>query len=222
MVGVGGWVDWVGRWAWVLAAGCGLGVAWVLVKDLGVDGNGVLFWVMVVGGLAWMGEELWSVGKEVGFGVGAVALEVFLGGARGAAGKWWETTWRLMRMVLPALVAGVFLSGSLLGRPSGEGLIPGEWVRAAVGGEGLGAVGVSSVLGALMYFATLTEVPILEALMGSGMGKGPALALLLAGPAVSLPNLLASGRIVGWKRAGVYGALVVVGAVVAGWVYGQV
>ncbi len=77
-----------------------------------------------------------------------------------------------------------------LGRPDHEGIIPGRYIEALVGGNGIGAVFFASVVGSLMYFATLTEIPILQGLIGAGMGKGPALALLLAGPALSLPNML--------------------------------
>jgi uncharacterized protein len=114
----------------------------------------------------------------------------------------------------------VLLAGLLLGRPGHEGLIPSEWVSRAVGGNSIGANLFASVAGAFMYFATLTEVPILQGLMGSGMGKGPALALLLAGPALSLPSMLVLHRLMGLQKTVVYITLVVIMSTVSGVLFG--
>ena len=100
-------------------------------------------------------------------------------------GDWFQTTWGFAKQILPLLLGGVLSRGLLLGRPGNEGMIPNAWVAAAVGGNSLWANFFASIVGAFMYFATLTEVPIVQGLIGSGMGKGPALALLLAGPALS-------------------------------------
>ena len=108
----------------------------------------------------------------------------------------------------------------LLGRPGHEGLIPSEWVSQSVGGNSFTANFASSVVGAFMYFATLTEVPILQGLLGSGMGKGPALALLLAGPALSLPSMLVLRSIMGTKKVVAYLTLVVVMATLSGLIFG--
>jgi uncharacterized protein len=108
----------------------------------------------------------------------------------------------------------------LLGRVGNEGLIPSEWVATAVGGNSLRANFFASFAGAFMYFATLTEVPILQGLIGSGMGNGPALALLLAGPALSLPNMLVIRSVVGTKKTVVFVGLVVVMATVTGMLFG--
>ena len=108
----------------------------------------------------------------------------------------------------------------MLGRPGHEGLIPSGWVASAVGGNSLGANLFAAVAGAFMYFATLTEVPILQGLIGSGMGEGPALALLLAGPALSLPAMLVLRSFLGWGKTIVYVALVVVMATTSGLLYG--
>ncbi|MBZ0089357.1 MAG: permease, partial [Thermoanaerobaculia bacterium] len=121
---------------------------------------------------------------------------------------------------LPLLLGGVLVAGLLLSRPGHEGLIPSTWVASAVGGNGLGANLFAAVAGAFMYFATLTEVPILQGLLGSGMGQGPALALLLAGPALSLPAMLVLKSLMGWRRTIVYVALVVVMATLTGLIYG--
>ena len=111
-------------------------------------------------------------------------------------------------------------AGLLLGRPGHAGVIPEAWIAAAVGGNSLGANLFASVAGALMYFATLTEVPIVQGLMGAGMGKGPALALLLAGPALSLPNMLVIRSVMGTKKTIAFVSLTVVMATIAGLIYG--
>ena len=133
-----------------------------------------------------------------------------------------DSTWFFARQILPLLFAGVLISGFLLGRPGQEALIPSRWVADIVGANSLGATLLASVAGALMYFATLTEVPILQSLIGSGMGQGPALALLLAGPALSLPNMLVIRSIIGTKKTLVYIGLVIVMATVSGLIYGNV
>jgi len=133
---------------------------------------------------------------------------------------WLETTWGFAKLILPLLFIGVLIAGALLGRPGHEGLIPSEWVSRAVGGNSIWANLFAAVAGAFMYFATLTEVPILQGLIGAGMGKGPALALLLAGPALSLPNMLVIRSIMGTQKTIVFVALVVVMATVSGIIFG--
>ncbi|MGD8540088.1 MAG: permease [Candidatus Aminicenantes bacterium] len=135
--------------------------------------------------------------------------------------EWVDSTWIFAKQILPLLFAGVLVAGFLLGRPGHEALIPNEWVERLVGGNSMGATLFASVAGALMYFATLTEVPILEGLLGAGMGQGPALALLLAGPALSLPNMLVIRSIIGTKKTLVYICLVVVMATITGLIYGN-
>ncbi|MDD8015530.1 MAG: permease, partial [Acidobacteriota bacterium] len=134
--------------------------------------------------------------------------------------EWTSSTWAFAKQILPLLLGGVMLAGFLLGRPGHEGIFPSSVVAGLVGGNGLLANLFASVSGALMYFATLTEVPILQGLLGSGMGQGPALALLLAGPALSLPSMIVIGRIMGTKKTLVYIALVVVTATLAGLLFG--
>ncbi len=136
--------------------------------------------------------------------------------------EWTFSTWIFAKQIFPLLFIGVLVAGFLLGRPGHEGLIPSQWVSKAVGGNSLGANLFASVAGALMYFATLTEVPILQGLLGSGMGQGPALALLLAGPALSLPNMLVIRNIIGTKKTLVYILLVVIMATVSGMLYGLI
>jgi len=135
--------------------------------------------------------------------------------------EWVGATWGFAKQILPLLLIGVMASGLFLGRPGHEGLIPSEWITRLVGGNSLWANLFASVVGAFMYFATLTEVPILEGLMGSGMGKGPALALLLAGPALSLPSMLVINGVIGFKKTFAYCSLVVVMSTVTGLLYGS-
>ncbi|MBM4102563.1 MAG: hypothetical protein FJ263_00730 [Planctomycetes bacterium] len=134
--------------------------------------------------------------------------------------EWLNATWDFAVQILPLLLAGILVSGLLLGRPGHEGMIPNEWVEWAVGGNSVRANFLSALVGAFMYFATLTEIPILQGLIGSGMGKGPALALLLAGPALSLPSMLVIRSIMGMQKTVVYCSLVVVMATISGMIYG--
>jgi uncharacterized membrane protein YraQ (UPF0718 family) len=134
--------------------------------------------------------------------------------------EWIGSSWDFAKQILPLLFVGVLIAGFLLGRPGREALIPARWVNAAVGGNSVRANLFASIAGAFMYFATLTEVPILHGLMGAGMGKGPALALLLAGPALSLPNMLVIRSVIGTQKTAVYVFLVVVMATISGVIFG--
>ncbi len=158
----------------------------------------------------------------------ALAFLIMLGVLRstrtrsGELAEWVGASWGLAKQILPLLLVGALVAGALLGRPDREGLIPSAWVSAAVGGNSLGANLFASFAGAFMYFATLTEVPILQGLIGGGMGKGPALASLLAGPALSLPNMLVIRSVMGTKKTSAYVALVVIMATISGMTYGAV
>jgi uncharacterized membrane protein YraQ (UPF0718 family) len=135
--------------------------------------------------------------------------------------EWVDASWDFVKQIVPLLFAGVLAAGLLMGRPgSDSGLIPASYVAGLVGGNSVWANLVASVAGAFMYFATCTEVPILEGLLGSGMGRGPALALLLAGPALSLPSIIVIRSVIGTEKTVVYSALVVVMATLCGMVYG--
>jgi uncharacterized membrane protein YraQ (UPF0718 family) len=134
--------------------------------------------------------------------------------------SWVQATWGFMKQIFPLLLAGVLVAGFLLGRPGHEALIPEHYIVSLVGGNSLWANLFAAVSGALMYFATLTEVPILQGLIGSGMGQGPALALLLAGPALSLPAMLTLTGIMGVKKTLAYCTIVVVLSTAAGIAYG--
>lgn len=186
--------------------------------------------------VAWFKMRLWKVGlvaaatAGTALGTGGNPLAAFTVGSLGLAwltatdkkegGAWFESSWAFAKQILPLLLIGVVVAGFLLGRVGQEGMIPSEWVARAVGGNSLRANFVASFAGAFMYFATLTEVPIIQGLMGAGMGKGPALALLLAGPALSLPSMLVINSVLGPKKTIAFVSLVVVLATFTGIVFG--
>lgn len=208
------------KWPLTALAGAALAVLLVVWMDLAA-------WKVALGALLTAAAALapvlvpaWAWTPALPFTVASLALAVVLAGSRGEGAAWFESTWGFTRQIVPLLFAGVFVAGLFLGAPGSEGLVPEGWVARAVGGEGLVPNLFAAVAGALMYFATLTEVPIVQGLLAHGMGQGPALTLLLAGPAVSLPNLLVISRVLGWRKTGVYVVLVVVLSTVAGWTYG--
>ncbi|MDD5087761.1 MAG: permease [bacterium] len=157
---------------------------------------------------------------QAAFAAGVLGFSVVAGTSKGELREWLDSTWSFAKQILPLLFYGVLFSGVALGRPGHEGLIPSYWIASLVGGNSLGANFVASVIGAFMYFATLTEVPIVQGLLGSGMGKGPALALLLSGPALSLPSMLVIRSILGTKKTLAFIALVVLMATITGLIFG--
>jgi uncharacterized membrane protein YraQ (UPF0718 family) len=134
--------------------------------------------------------------------------------------SWVEATWGFMKQIFPLLAGGVLVAGFMLGRPGHPPLIPEHYIQSLLGGNSLWANLIAAVAGALMYFATLTEVPILQGLLGAGMGQGPALALLLAGPALSLPNMLVIGSVMGVKKTATFCGIIVIMSTIAGMAYG--
>jgi hypothetical protein len=152
--------------------------------------------------------------------IGVIGLAWLTAGRDDESGEWFDQTWAYTKQIMPLLLGGVLVAGLLLGRPGHEGLIPSGWISQSVGGNSLGANLFAALAGALMYFATLTEIPILQGLLGNGMGDGPALALLLAGPALSLPSMLVINSVIGPKKTAAYVLLVVVMATFSGWLYG--
>jgi uncharacterized membrane protein YraQ (UPF0718 family) len=150
-------------------------------------------------------------------------LIALLHSSPGEPQDWLAASWGFAKQILPLLLIGVLVSGFLLGtQQGGAGIIPERWISDLVGGNSLYANLFASVVGAFMYFATLTEVPILQGLLANGMGKGPALALLLAGPALSLPSMLVIRSVIGTQKTVVYSGLVVVFSTIAGLVYGMI
>lgn len=203
-------------WKWPLTALAGIGLAGLLVWRWRWRWQPLAATAAVVAVLAVLAPHH----PELAFGAGLVGLTLAAATRPGDGEEWLSQTWSFAKLIMPLLLGGVLLAGFLLGRPGHEGIIPSEWVSAAVGGNSLAANFLSALVGAFMYFATLTEVPIVQGLIGAGMGKGPALALLLAGPALSLPNMLVIRGILGTQKTLVYCSLVVVMATFTGWLFG--
>ncbi len=156
------------------------------------------------------------------FIVAIIATTLTLTFSEDEPNQWLGETWGFTKQIMPLLAAGVLIAGFLLGSGNNNnGVIPNEWIANLVGGNSLFSNFFASITGAFMYFATLTEIPILQGLMSSGMGKGPALALLLAGPALSLPNMLVIRGVIGTQKTVVYVLLVVVMATISGLIYGS-
>ncbi len=188
--------------------------------------------------IAWFGFKLWKFAviaiptalaglllpsqPLIAFGIAIIGLSYFTSKSKDETGEWFASSWGFAKQILPLLLLGVVFSGFFLGRPDHEGIIPSEWVYKALGGNSLRANFFASFAGAFMYFATLTEVPILQGFIGAGMGKGPALALLLAGPALSLPNMLVIRSVMGTKKTVVFVALVIVMATFSGMIFGVI
>jgi uncharacterized membrane protein YraQ (UPF0718 family) len=201
---------------WLLTGALALALAVVVVRWFHIDKWKVAAVIAATALLALLfpSQPLVAVGAAV------VGLSIITSTHAGEAGDWFSESWRFAKQILPLLLVGVLIAGALLGRPGHEGLVPSRWVSGAVGGNSLFANLFASVAGAFMYFATLTEVPILQGLLSNGMGAGPALALLLAGPALSLPNMLVIRSVIGTQKTIVYVTLVVAMSTIAGFVYG--
>lgn len=204
-------------WKWPLAALASLGLAGLLIWRWGWNWRPLAATALIVAALALLLPQH----PELAFTGGLIGLVLAAALQPGDGEDWLSQTWSFAKLIMPLLLGGVLLAGFLLGRPGHEGVIPTEWISAAVGGDSLMANFLAALVGAFMYFATLTEVPIVQGLIGAGMGKGPALALLLAGPALSLPSLLVIRSILGPLKTFVYCGLVVVMATLTGWLFGM-
>ncbi len=198
--------------AGVFAAFLGyLFIVWFRVKALKVGLAGAAVLVLAL---------LFPHQPLIAFSAGILGVTWLLTSTRGQTETWFLATWDFAKQITPLLLGGVLVAGLLLGQPDTEGIIPSEWVKRLVGGNSLWANFFSALVGAFMYFATLTEVPILQGLIGAGMGKGPALALLLAGPALSLPNMLVIRSVIGTQKTVVYCSLVVLLSTICGMIFG--
>ena len=211
---------------WYITSIFGLGLVYSLIRILNIK------WWLVVG-------------AAVVTAVSAVLSNVYIGGALAPLvpmlvaitglsvitlqrddenREWTLASWDFAKQIMPLLALGVIVAGFLLGSTHGDtnipGVVPSSWISGLVGGNSVFSNFFASIVGAFMYFATLTEVPIIQGLMASGMGKGPALALLLAGPSLSLPNMLVIRGVMGTKKTITYVALVVVMATISGLIYG--
>jgi uncharacterized membrane protein YraQ (UPF0718 family) len=212
-----------GPWAaihsakWLLTAGFAIALGVFLSAWFGARWREVA----AVASVVLVAAVLFPAKPVAPFVAGVIGLVLLTSGRPGELGEWFDASWQLAKQILPLLLLGVMAAGLHLGRPGHEGLIPSAWVTRAVGGNSLTSNLFASIAGAFMYFATLTEVPILQGLIGSGMGKGPALALLLAGPALSLPNMLVIRNVLGTRKTLTYVILVVVMASLSGIVFGR-
>jgi uncharacterized membrane protein YraQ (UPF0718 family) len=214
----------VGLWASIYA------VKWLITGLLALALAAILiFWfqlnagkVILIAGVTAILALRFSQEPMIPFAAGVVGLSWITSTNKDEAGEWFSSSWDFAKQILPLLLMGVLVAGALLGRPGHEALIPSEWVTRAVGGNSLLSNFFAAFAGAFMYFATLTEVPILQGLIGSGMGQGPALALLLAGPALSLPNMLVIRSVMGTQKTLVFVSLVVVMATISGMIYGAI
>ncbi len=228
MIGILVFANWgspaepIGLWAavhsvkWIITSLIAIGLAAILAVWFGVR-----WWKLALGALPVVLLAAVVPGRPLlPFSAGVVALVAVLASTRGEGRDWLESVWGFTKQIVPLLLIGVLISGILLGAPGRQGLLPPDWISRSVGGNSLGANLFASVAGALMYFATLTEVPILQGLIANGMGRGPALALLLAGPALSLPSMLVIGSVLGKKKALVFIGLVVGLATLAGLIFG--
>ena len=214
------------------AAGIGLIMAFIYRKEeaqkqkdmqafssLAADPGSKTLWQQVIFLGTLIGILVFAASKNwIATGILLVALVVILWRwfNRGELAQWMRETLHFVRLIAPWLLVGVFAAGII------KVVIPTEVVSSYVGSNSLQANFIASFLGALMYFATLTEVPIIRSFMDLGMGKGPALSLLLAGPALSLPSMLVIRSIMGTKKMLTYVTLVVVMATLTGYIFGLV
>jgi uncharacterized membrane protein YraQ (UPF0718 family) len=201
---------------WPLTGGVGLFLAAVLLVWFRAKAWAVVSTVAVAAVLALLFPER----PVFAFLAGVIGLAVTASTGGRELKDWLDGSWDLAKEILPLLFAGILIVGALLGRPSHEGLIPSSWVAGLVGRNSIPSSFAAAIASGLMYFCTMTEIPIVQGLMGAGMAKGPALSFLLAGPAVSLPNILILRSIIGTRKTAVYILLVVVMSTLTGTIYG--
>lgn len=211
---------WLAIWSvkWYLTSLAALVLGFMLVRYYGMKWWKLACVAVPVVVLAVVFPDMPLLAFTAGFlGIGALTSTAGENELR----SWFETSWDFAKKIMPLLLFGVLIAGLLLGRVGQEGLIPSGYVEKLVGGNSLPANFFAAFAGAFMYFATLTEVPILEGLIGAGMGKGPALALLLAGPALSLPNMLVINSVMGPRKTVAFVSLVILFSTLLGFFYGN-
>jgi len=203
---------------WKITAIFGLVLAATLILVLKIQ-----WWKVLIGTLAVIITAfVFPHEPGIPFLIAIIALSILIAQTPGDAREWLGETWFFTKQILPLLAAGVLIAGFLLGGPEGNGIIPEHYISDLVGGNSLMSNFFASIFGAFMYFATLTEVPIIQGLLANGMGKGPALTLLLAGPALSLPNMLVIRSVIGNKKTLYYIILVVIMATISGMIFGAI
>lgn len=214
-----GFWSWMYSHKWLLTGIFGLGFSLSLIFILKLN----KVWVIISSLIVLVLGIIFNENPLIPFGSAVVMLTLILTFSKGESNEWLGESWGFAKQIMPLLGAGVLVAGFLLGTPeNGNGIIPNEWIANLVGGNSLLANFFASITGAFMYFATLTEIPILQGLINSGMGKGPALALLLAGPALSLPNMLVIRSVIGTEKTAVYVSLVIIMATITGLIYGSI
>ena len=217
----GGWY-WIWAHKWEITAFFGILLAFSLIYILKLKWEYVLIAAAVTAASALLAT---SPMIPMVVGIAGVSILTLLDKRDEQNPQWTLSAWDFAKQIMPLLAIGVLIAGFLLGSTHGDtnmpGVVPNKWVVNLVGGNSVFSNFFASIVGAFMYFATLTEVPILQGLMGAGMGKGPALALLLAGPSLSLPNMLVIRGVIGTNKTLVYVALVVVMATASGIIYGS-
>lgn len=215
---------------WYITGFFSLVLGWSLVKILKIKWQWVLVAAVVTVISVLLSNSLIESAKlrplvPMVVGIAALSVITLLDKQDDENREWTLSAWGFAKQIIPLLGIGVVIAGFLLGSThDGQtiaGIIPNEWIAKLVGGNSVFSNFFASIVGAFMYFATLTEVPILQGLIASGMGKGPALALLLAGPSLSLPNMLVIRGIIGTQKTIVYVCLVVVMAMLSGLIYGR-
>ena len=215
---------------WYIVGALSLLLCWSLVRILKLK----TMWVLLGGMITVLSVILSNILTENGklmplipmlVAVACLSVMLYLDKSDEENRDWLFSSWGFAKQIMPLLAVGVITAGFLLGsthdNSSIAGVIPNEWIQWAVGGNSLLSNFFASFTGAFMYFATLTEVPIIQGLLASGMGKGPALALLLAGPSLSLPSMLIINQVLGFKKTAVYVILVILMATLTGWVFGN-
>jgi uncharacterized membrane protein YraQ (UPF0718 family) len=216
----GGWY-WMWANKWYITSGFGLLLVFSLIYILKISWQRVAIAFVITAILAFVSS---SPLVPMIVGIAGVSIITLLDKNEPENREWTLSSWDFAKQIIPMLAIGVLIAGFLLGSTHDEtamaGIIPNEWVASLVGGNSIFSNFFASVVGAFMYFATLTEVPILQGLMAAGMGKGPALALLLAGPSLSLPNMLVIRGVMGTEKTVVYVLLVIIMATFSGLLYG--
>lgn len=213
-----GFMFWLYAHKWHITAFFGLMFMYSLIKILKMKPLYVLFAAIPVIATAF----IFPAQPLIPFVIAVIGLTILTIITPGEPQDWLRESWGFTKQIMPLLAAGVLIAGLLLGTVDGEGIIPNEWVASLVGGNSVFSNFFASIFGAFMYFATLTEIPIIQGLLNNGMGQGPALALLLAGPSLSLPNMLVIRSVIGTQKTIVYVILVSIMATISGLFYGAI
>jgi len=214
---------WLWVYKWHITSAFGLLLIYSLIAILKIKWLHVLLAVIATAASAFLSS---SPLIPMVVGIGALSVITLIDKNDEDNKEWTIASWEFAKQIMPLLGMGVLIAGFLLGSTHDNtaiaGIIPNEWIANLVGGNSVFSNFFASIVGAFMYFATLTEVPILQGLMAAGMGKGPALALLLAGPSLSLPNMLVIRGVIGTQKTVVYVGLVVVMATASGLIFGAI